>query len=121
SLDTRCPKEALRLSRLLEYHAYLIMQIKGIDRMNHGDIINLLKEYFYELIAQKKAAIHEKGPLPEPEIYELVEQIEHADKAIEQHDNDRLAGKPIHQYLKPIIERFELDMPQGSDDYRILQ
>ena len=31
SLRTREPKEALRLASILEYHAYLIMQMKGIE------------------------------------------------------------------------------------------
>jgi integrase len=121
SLDTRCPKEGLRLARLLEYHAFLIMQTKGIDRMEYGDIINLLKEYFYELINEKKAAIHKHGPLPAKEVDDLIKHVEQANNAIEQGRDDIIPGQSIHALLKPIIQRFDLDMSQDSDDYRILQ
>ena len=30
SLNTRCPKEALRLSKILEYHAYMVMSLSLI-------------------------------------------------------------------------------------------
>jgi len=121
SLDTRCPKEALRLARLLEYHGHLITQLQGIGSMDHGDIINLLKEYFYELIAQKKAEIHKHGPLPKREVNALIDQVEMAQEAIEQERDEIVPGESLHSSLSNIIQRFDLDMPEGSDDYRILQ
>ena len=72
--------------------------------MDHGDIINLLKEYFYELIDRKKAEIHKNGPLPDSETWSLIEQLEYANKAIKDGSDTIIPGENIDDHLQPIIE-----------------
>src|SRR5690606_23955643 len=111
SLQTRDPKEALRLANVLEYHAYVITKHESILLMDHGDILNLLKSYFYELIDQKKAEIHKHGPLPKGETEALLTQLEWTAQAIEQNRDDIIPGEDMHKRLAPIIQRFDVDMP----------
>ena len=104
SLATRNPSEALQLSNVLVYHAGTIINHEGIRLMDHGDIINLLKEYFYELIDRKKAEIHKNGPLPDSETWSLIEQLEYANKAIKDGSDTIIPGENIDDHLQPIIE-----------------
>lgn len=114
SLQTHDPKEALRLANVLEYHAYVITKHESILLMDHGDILNLLRDYFYELINQKKAEIHKHGPLPEAETRALVTQLDYTTDAIEQGRDNILPDEDMHKRLAPIIQRFDVDMPIRS-------
>ena len=121
SLATRNPSEALQLSNVLVYHAGTIINHEGIRLMDHGDIINLLKEYFYELIDRKKAEIHKNGPLPDIETWALIEQLEYANKAIKNGSDTIIPGENIDDHLQPIIKRGGVVMPPESNDYQILR
>ncbi|MAY99101.1 MAG: hypothetical protein CMH32_01085 [Micavibrio sp.] len=117
SLRTREPKEALRLASILEYHAYLIMQMKGIEFMEFGDIRNMLQEYFYELVDQKKAEIHKSGPLSQQDVNALMKELSIANKAIE-HDQDMDA---MAERVQPIFSRFDVSIDVASPEYQMLK
>ncbi len=121
SLATRDPSEALQLSNVLVYHAGTIANHEGLRFMDHGDIINLLKDYFYELIDRKKAEIHKNGPLPESETWALIEQLEYANKAIKNGSDTIMPDENIDDRLQPIIAWGDVVMPPESSDYRILR
>jgi integrase len=121
SLKTRCPKEALQLAQAIEYHAVTIMHMEGANQMEHGEILELLREYFYELIDQKKAHIHKFGPLPKQDVWDLIEQRDHAEEAIEAERDEIIPGESLRPMLMPILKRFQINMPEDSDEYQTLQ
>lgn len=120
SLRTSDKKEALQLSRMLDYHASVLIEHVGLRFMDYGDIRNMVQDYFYELINQKKAQIHKGGPLPKPETWALIEQMELAQKAIEA-NADIISAEDTDARLQPILTRYEVGIAKGSDDYESLK
>jgi integrase len=121
TLSTRDPSEALLLSNVLVYHAVKVTTHESIRHMDHGDIVNLLRTYFYEIIDRKKAEIHKNGPLPSQEVLAIIDDLTNAKKAIKEGTDEIVSGEDMHLRLQPIIERFDVAMPQGSPDYVTLQ
>lgn len=120
SLQTRNPKEALRLANMLSYHAPIILRSCELADMDYGDIREILKTHFKELIEQKKEEIYRDGPLPDHEVQRLRREIEATQQAIAEGRNDIIEGEDINDRLQPIIDAQGLDMPEGSDDYNML-
>lgn len=120
SLQTRNPKEALRLANMLSYHAPIILRSCELADMEYGDIREVVKTYFKDLIEEKTRQIHRDGPLPDQEVALLRQEAQAAHHAIQEGRNDISTGEPIKKRLQPIIDSQELDMPEGSDDYNML-
>lgn len=117
SLGTRDPKEALRLANLLEYNAYIIMSQGAITFMDHGEITDILKDHFYALLDEKRAAIRRDGPLPDDELRELISLRNHAAEAIENNRDEIIPNEDISHRLKPIIKASGFDIQENSKDY----
>src|SRR5690606_4422115 len=65
SLRTREPQEALRLSRLLEYHASYICDHYGRNLMNNKEAREIVQRYCQQILAERKRQIEEAGGLPD--------------------------------------------------------
>lgn len=120
SLRTSDKKEALQLSRMLDYHASVLIEHEGLRYMDYGDIRNMVQDYFYELITQKKSEIHKNGPLPRPETWALIEQMEQAQKAID-NNSDIISAEDTDARLLPILTRYEVDIAKDSPNYETLK
>ncbi len=120
SLRTSDRKEALQLSRMLDYHASVLIEHEGIQFMDYGDIRSMVQDYFYELITQKKAEIHKNGPLPKPETWALIEQMEQAQKAIDT-STDIISPEDTDTRLEPILSRYDVTIAKGSPNYDSLK
>lgn len=63
SLQTRCPKEALRLAKALEYHSANLLSRLDWTRMKHAQIMALLKDYYATKLEEVKSRIDTEGQL----------------------------------------------------------
>jgi hypothetical protein len=61
SLKTRCPKLALRLAKQLEHDRTRLLSQLDLERMDHKDIMNILKNYFAEVLKGNQARIDREG------------------------------------------------------------
>ncbi len=68
SLKTRCPKEALRLAKLLDYHSSIIIKRMEWRGMNHADIMAILKSHYTTVLEHEKDKIDKDGPLSKERI-----------------------------------------------------
>lgn len=80
----------------------------------------MVQDYFYELINQRKAEIHQKGPLPQGETWALIEQMERVQKAIEG-NTDIISAEDTDARLQPILSRYEVDIAKDSPSYETLK
>jgi len=121
SLRTRDPKEALQLANVLSYHAHVLTNSEIVKHMNYGDVIAELKEYFYELINEKKAEIHRTGPLGYDEVDRLVDEVKLASRAIEEERDELTTADDLRDRLQPITSRFDPELSEGQEGYEILK
>lgn len=63
SLKTRCPREALRLAKALEYHTSELIAELDMKHMDHAEIMALLKGYYAEVLERTKSKLDKSGPL----------------------------------------------------------
>ncbi len=117
SLRTRDPKEALHLANCFAYHIENILMRYSVANMDHAEIILILKDYFYELLDEKRAEIRRDGPCYD-EVENLKKLSKQAEKAISEARNNILPDEDISERLQPIIDRFGLDL--SPDDYETL-
>lgn len=131
SLNTRCPKQALQLSKILEYHALIIMQNKAIYHMDYVEVVSLLKGHFAELLDDAKSKINKNGPLTEQRIASLNSHLETIKEAIENDSAEifeytATEGKiperlSLDHYLNPITEKNGIDFDKSSAEYGMLR
>ena len=126
SLNTRCPKEALRLSKALEYHAYMIMNNSNIKGLDYIEVKEILRTHFADVLESMKRTIDQEGELPVERIEALQRLKEDAQYAIE-HDQDELHGHlfgeddipyelSLKKALQPIAERNGISLDQDSKE-----
>lgn len=127
SLRTRCPREALRLAKALEYHS--VNLIKGMDfnLMNHAEILSLLKDHYSEVLDRSKAQIDENGMFSKKKKEGIERYIKQLDEMIA-NDSDSfdelIDGEPsaedgIHDELKSITDKYELEL--DSNEYEMMK
>lgn len=127
SLKTRCPKEALRLAKALEYHSLNLLE--GIDwnLMQHAEIMSLLKSHYSEVLERSKARINESGVFTKAKKEGIENYIKQLDEIIA-NDSDSfeelLDGEPssegsIHDDLKKITDKYELEL--DSKEYEMMK
>ena len=63
SLNTRCPKEALRLSKILEYHAFMVMSKQETKELDYIEVKEILRNHFVEVVERWKRTIDKEGAL----------------------------------------------------------
>lgn len=130
SLKTRCPREALRLAKALEYHSVNLIEGMDLRHMNHADIMSIFKDYYAEVLERAKARIDNDGPLPRENVLNIHSELSRVDDLIDNDCDDigELYGldekpedKGVHKELQPIMERFELDYAVGSKEYDMMK
>lgn len=85
SLQTRCPKEALRLSKTLEYHSLNLIEGMNFNHMNHADVMAMFKEYYSEVLDRAKTRIDDEGTLSKKRLLNIHNELSRIDELI---DND---------------------------------
>lgn len=127
SLGTRCPKEALRLAKLLEYHAWEAIINLPLTIMNHSDIRSILIGHFSEVLQRAKARMDQAGPLPASNVASIQKEIGYLNDAIDQGFSEPLEGLftegelppelSIDVRIKAILDKFSLDCKPGSSEH----
>lgn len=82
SLGTREPREALRLAKILEYHARQIEGAYGGELMNDSEAKTIIQDYFREIIKKRKDRIIDNGPLNDDQIAQIRSSIKNAEEWI---------------------------------------
>ena len=82
SLDTRCPKEALRLAGILEYHTAEILKHLQATGMEYSEIVKRVRDYWAEILTRRKAGIDQSGLLSPGKVSLYQREIENAEDMI---------------------------------------
>jgi len=85
SLQTRCPKEALRLAKSLEYHSLNLIKGINFNNMDHADVMAMFKEYYSEVLDRAKTRIDAEGMLSKERLSNIHNELSRLDEII---DND---------------------------------
>ncbi len=130
SLDTRCPKEALRLSKALEYHAFMILNDPKTKSMDYREVKEMLRAHFAEVLERMKRSIDKDGPLSEARVKMYQDLQALAEEAI-QEQRDELYGDlvsdempeelSLDHALAPIIERYGVNPDKECKEYIALR
>lgn len=131
SLNTRCPKEALRLAKFLEYHSAAAIKRMEREGMNHADIMAVMKTYYAALLEREKAIIDADGPMPKEKVARYRESLRLWGEIIEAGEDDvfGLLGvepenpddKPTKQDLKKIMDHTGLNFAPNSKEYGMMR
>jgi len=130
SLRTRCPREALRLAKALEYHTLKLVKGLDLDTMNHADIMTLFKTHYASVLEGAKKGIDENGALPLQNARNVNNQIEMLEELINNECDDigELYGlieepeeKAIHKELVPIMEQQGVNFAIDSKEYGLMK
>lgn len=131
SLKTRCPRQALRFARMLEYHSVNLITRMDFSRMDHTDIMSLFKSYYTELLERSKARIDKDGPLSKPHAQNITKHLKNLDALIEDDSDDELellgidTDNPmdslVHKDLQPIMNKYELDFDPDSREFGMMK
>ena len=118
SLETRCPKEALRLARGLAYLGDRLLSNPAVQNMNHSEIRAVLHGHFKELREQIKAKLNRLGPFTKQEKLAHEKAYGEALEAYETENYEQIATKPC---LAEIINRYDMPIKAKSPAYQVLQ
>jgi len=131
SLKTRCPREALRLAKALEYHSVNLIEGMDLERMNHADIMSIFKSYYAEVLERGKARIDEDGPLPKDNVLSITKHLKHLDELIEDESDDvyeqlgleieNPEESPVHKDLQRVMDKYELEFKPESREYKMMK
>ena len=127
SLQTRCPKEALRLAKFLECHSAIIIKRMEREGMNHADIMAILKNFYAEMLEREKAKIDADGPLPKEKVTRIQDSLKQWGEVIEAGEDDimgllgveydKLEDDPTHSDLQSVMEHNGLTFAPDSKEY----
>lgn len=115
SLSTRNPKEALRLSTFLEYGAQRLIHTKDFSSMNYGEITEIIRSYFVNLLDKRKEAIYQNGPLNGDATQGLLSTIGNVDECLKHKSSTDIFFSMIDKDLEPIIEGYAIDLSTNPD------
>lgn len=127
SLKTRCPKEALRLAKSLEYYSHILINEMDLERMDHAEIISILKSYYAEKLESEKARIDKEGPLDKRKVDNLQLYLEDLNEDISNNCNDILeweledGSKPFEEALSKIMDQQGVSFEPDSREYEMLK
>ncbi len=132
SLKTRCPKEALRYAKALEYHAFMVMDDPKMQSLDYADVKHILRKHFAEVLERVKRAIDKDGPLAEDKVVRLKSLQSYALEAIdgnrdELYENIFVSGDDIPEELsldmtlEPIAARYDIPSDKQSKEYAALR
>jgi len=131
SLQTRCPKEALRLAKVLEYHTGKIIDNIRITPMNYSEITTILKTHYAALLEKHSQGIDEHGAIPTSKveaynrvIEELNNYIDEDVDSFEEYYDIELApddDSSIHTKLFKIMEKQGVSFGRDSKEYAMMK
>jgi hypothetical protein len=123
SLNTRCPKEALRLAKLLEYHSHAFFTEADIENMDHHEIRVMMKRHYSQVLEHRKAEMFKDGPLPKTEVVKLQDQLRRWDEVIEQGADDVDEGfeGTMDESLQKIRDEKGSPFPPQSQEYKTMK
>jgi len=115
SLQTRDPKEALRLATLLQDHAFNLLKQDWVLGMDYSEVKALVEDYFGRVLEERRREIDKNGPLlPFP-----MARARRFIKAID----DSIDGTAEYSVMEPddgdlaqIIQDYELDLTKSEKD-----
>lgn len=120
SLDTRCPKEALRLAGVLEYHTAEILKHLQATGMEYSEIVKRVRDYWSEILTRRKAGIDQSGLLSPSKISLYQREIENAEDMIANNwPEDELAytDGSIITPTQHLLNRLGLSIPESDPSY----
>ncbi|MGH1397795.1 MAG: site-specific integrase [Alphaproteobacteria bacterium] len=119
SLKTRCPKEALRLANMLEYHSLQITKELNGKIMDYAELQAIFKDHFAKLLHVHKNNMDEFGPLSKKDKTACERTIALMDKLIE-NEQDSLPelDEDMDKSIANINELYELGIEPDSDEYQ---
>ncbi len=128
SLRTRCPKQALRLGKVLEYHSVNLIQSMDFNRMEYKELVTVFKDHFAKLLKVHKHNMDEFGPLPRSEVKQYERTIKLMDQMIE-HDIDSLddlskadkdaTQSQLHESIMNMSKLYDLNIEPESEEYAL--
>jgi len=131
SLQTRCPREALQLAKVLEYDTINILERLDLYHMDHAEIVSILKEHYANALNRIKKRIDKGGQLPKQNIDNITNHLKELDQLIQNECDDvyELQGldintpeeNRIHKELKPILDKYELSIKPDSKEYNMMK
>jgi hypothetical protein len=119
SLETREPKKALRLAVILEYHAQRIISMEDTLTMTHDEIRAIIKAHLAKAMDEKKAAIHQNGPLKRDYIEVLLKTSKDAKTVIEGNYSEPWYGV-IDKFIEPILVDHPTPSPQDYTTFKLI-
>lgn len=120
SLGTRCPKQALRLAGVLEYHTIELLKHIQAMGMEYADIVRLVKAHWAKVLVSKQEEIDRTGLLS-PRLIEFNQsQIEFANAVV--------AGSEVEPELvfqdgrietvsQSLARKLNISLSQNSPEY----
>ena len=130
SLGTRCPKQALRLAKILEYHSAHILQKVDFTHMTHAEILSILKQHFKRVLESAQRLIDTEGTFTKEKVENLTAHLESLDSMVDKEHLDALDALGIERTpeesiffdeIQKIIKENDLSMPTDSKEYHLLE
>jgi integrase len=118
SLDTRCPKEALHLSRALSYAGNQLLKKPEIYGMEYQDIREVLFDHFKAMRERMKQRINTHGRLTQQDKAALVNSKGLAETALQDKDYSLVGGD---DELNGLIDDYALPITRNTDHYATLR
>lgn len=120
SLDTRCPKAALRLAGLLECHTIeLFNRLRDLN-MEYSEIVRLVKEHWSSVLRSKQEEIERDGLLSPRQIDFNQSQIAFASNIVsgaEVEDELVFGDGSIGTVSQNLARKLNINLPSDSTDY----
>lgn len=120
SLQTRDPRKALRLSRLMIHIGEQCNNVGIAYRMDYQDLRTALQNHFRALRDDTKKEIDAAGGLSQSDRDQYSTDLKIAEQAIKRGTPLSLV-KPDHELLARFIEKYSLDIARGTDQYDKLE
>ena len=118
SLETRCPKEALRLYRGLVYLGDSLMSDPVVQQMEYAEVRAALFKHFQQMRDQIKVRINTAGALPYEDMDRYRLDFAEAADAFKKKDYALIA---TDNRLDDVILTQNLPIEKGTSDYALLQ
>jgi len=124
SLGTRCPQEALHLSRTLVYAASCFIKDKVFTSMDYQEIRAILTNHFNTVLERRKAKINAEGSLS---VSEATREEIHMDAMKRELEVDRKAyPKTPWKYatddiIETLLSRLNLNIEKGTKEFELFR
>lgn len=130
SLRTRCPREALRLAKMLEYHSLILFAGLNLDHMDNAEILQIIKDYYAKKLDGAMQMAENGGFMAAGALKVLQGEYENMNRVIDggYEDYDEMRGVDdeyspysARNQVKAILEDAGLDIKEGSDDFEVFK